>query len=281
MHIFTKSKHLKAHLNLIKDPGNIGFVPTMGALHKGHLSLIDISLKQNKTTIVSIFVNPTQFNNKEDLNKYPRDLQKDLSLLENFNDQIIIFCPSPGELYGSSVTSESFNFGGIENEMEGAFRPGHFDGVGTVLSLFFNLIQPRNAYFGEKDFQQLQIIKKLVEIKKFDINIIGCPIYREPNGLAFSSRNARLSTESRNSADFIYRILKQAKENFGTKNAIQITEECTKAFHNHHSFDLEYFIIAEVDTLKAASEIKSSKKYRAFIAAFIEGVRLIDNIALN
>ncbi len=281
MHVFTKTTYLLNHIEGLKPFPKIGFVPTMGALHKGHLSLTETSLIDNDITIVSIFVNPTQFNNVEDLEKYPRDLQKDLELLENFNNKIIVFCPSPKELYQGTVASQQFNFEGIENEMEGAFRPGHFDGVGTVLSLFFNAITPNNAYFGEKDFQQLQIIKKLVEIKKMKTNIVGCPIFREANGLAFSSRNARLSIEAKKASSFIYHILKNAKDNFGIKNASEITEESIEAFKKNPLFELEYFIIAETKTLKTVNEIQPSKKYRAFIAAFIEEVRLIDNIALN
>jgi len=281
MQVFTLTKHLKSFLKSFSASQNIGFVPTMGALHNGHLSLVENSIGNNDVTIVSIFVNPTQFDKPEDLIKYPRDLQADLELLESFHNNIVVFAPSPKMLYGEEIYSTVFDFGGVENEMEGAFRSGHFDGVGTVLSLFFEIIHPTNAYFGEKDFQQLQIIKKLVEIKGYNIDIIGCPIYREANGLAYSSRNKRLSIKSKETCSFIYDTLKHAKTDFGIKSAKEITAIAAKAFEKHPLFDLEYFIIAETKSLKTAFEIKPNEKYRAFVATFVEGVRLIDNIALN
>lgn len=280
MQVFTKKEHLTSYLKSLQA-SKIGFVPTMGALHAGHLSLVAEALKDNDATVVSVFINPTQFNNPEDLIKYPKDIQADLEFLENYEPELIVFCPSPEEIYGKNITSTAYNFDGIEHEMEGAFRPGHFDGVGTVLSLFFNIVTPHNAYFGEKDFQQLQIIKKLTLIENLPINIIGCSIYRESNGLAFSSRNKRLSSKNQKKSSLIYQILKKVKVDFGTKSVIDITENSKLVFEKHPDFKLEYFIIAETETLKKVTNIDPSKKYRAFVAVYIEGVRLIDNIALN
>src|SRR5690606_8423426 len=159
----------------------IGFVPTMGALHEGHLTLVKKAMQNNDITVVSIFVNPTQFNNSEDLEKYPRTLEKDVSLLARLSDDILVYAPSVEDVYEGKTTSESFDFDGLEFEMEGKFRQGHFDGVGTVVKRFFEIIKPNNAYFGEKDFQQLQIIKKLVEKYQIHVKIIGCKIHRESN----------------------------------------------------------------------------------------------------
>ncbi len=281
MQVFTKKESLTSHLKTFKKSAKIGFVPTMGALHIGHLSLVKRAIKHNDVVVVSVFVNPTQFNNENDLKKYPRDLQADIDLLESFNPNIVIFCPSSDELYGNTTTSKSFNFGGIENEMEGAFRPGHFNGVGTIIAIFFDIINPTNAYFGEKDFQQLQIIKALTSSNNFRTNIVGCPIFREDNGLAFSSRNKRLSEKGKQTASFIYKVLDQAKKDFGTIDAKEIVKSSTNAFIKNSDFNLEYFLIAEIETLKPTTSIESSKKYRAFVAASLEGVRLIDNIALN
>ncbi len=265
-----KAQHLK-----------IGFVPTMGALHEGHLALVKTALLNNDKVFVSIFVNPTQFNNVNDLKTYPRTLEDDLKLLKAISNDILIFAPSVDTVYKGNTTSEKFNFDGLELEMEGKFREGHFDGVGTVVKRFFEIIQPDNAYFGEKDFQQLQIIKKLVENYNIPVNVVGCDIYREGNGLAMSSRNTRLTDEQKNAAPFIYKTLKAAKEQFGTKSANEVTKWVTMQFENQSQLKLEYFIIADVNTLKTVKRKSKNKVYRAFIAVYAGDIRLIDNIALN
>ena len=190
---------------------NIGFVPTMGALHQGHLSLIDEAKEKTDIIITSIFVNPTQFDNKEDLVKYPNTIESDIKLLEKQAKCDILFCPNANEMYQDSISSDHYDFGGIENQMEGKFRKGHFDGVATIVKKFFEIVNPDFAFFGEKDFQQLEIVKKMVEIEKLNIQIIGCPIFREKDGLAMSSRNIRLNESQRNDAPTIYKILKQVK----------------------------------------------------------------------
>jgi pantoate--beta-alanine ligase len=261
---------------------SIGFVPTMGALHHGHLSLVNKGLSQNDIVVVSVFVNPTQFDNTEDLNKYPRTLDVDVELLRKVSDTaIIVYAPAVEDIYGNSIKAESFMFDGLEHEMEGAFREGHFDGVGTIVKRLLEIVKPDYAYFGEKDFQQLQIIKKLVELHHIPVKIVGCSIYRTEDGLAMSSRNTRLTEAHRNSAPFIYKTLKTAKLKFGTKSALSVTEWVEKQFKNEPLLELEYFIIADVKTLKPVKRKSTKKTYRAFIAVYAGDIRLIDNIALN
>lgn len=277
--------HYKQELqNVLSSKKNknstIGFVPTMGALHKGHLSLIKRANKENEVTVVSIFVNPTQFDNKEDLEKYPTDLEKDIALLKKLSDKILIFAPSALEIYDKNIRSKEFEFNGLEKVMEGQFRSGHFNGVATIVELLLLAVMPTQAYFGEKDFQQLQIIKKLVKLKKFPFKIIGCPIEREASGLARSSRNERLSKSTRKKGGFIHETLKSAKLKFGTESANSITEWVTSEFAKSKVFELEYFQIADIETLTPVLKKQENIKYRAFIAVYTEGVRLIDNIAL-
>ena len=261
---------------------SIGFVPTMGALHKGHLSLVDFGFEKDNVIVVSIFVNPTQFNKEEDLVKYPRTLDRDITLLKTISKgEVIIYSPSVEDIYSNNVNADHFKFDGLEHEMEGAFRPGHFDGVGTIIKRFLEIIKPDHAYFGEKDFQQLMIVKKLVELYNIPTKIVGCPIYRAEDGLAMSSRNERLTSEHRSAAPFIYKTLKTAKKKFGTKSAKQVTEWVAKEFKSSQLLELEYFLIADVNTLKPLQRKSKQKTYRAFIAVYAGGIRLIDNIALN
>ena len=282
MKILRTKKEVSTFVNTIKKTNkSLGYVPTMGALHQGHGSLIEQSVSENNYTLVSVFVNPTQFDNATDLDKYPRTLDNDVTLIERISGDIIIFAPKANELYDSKIVSKNYYFDGLEYEMEGKHRAGHFDGVGTILDIFFSLIQPNKAYFGEKDFQQLQIVKKLVAKYNLDVTIIGCPIFREASGLAMSSRNERLSKHSRKEAAFIYKTLLKAKEKFGTKSAIKVEEWVTDQFARNKHFNLEYVSIANVDTLKPVKRKSKNKKYRIFIAAFIDNIRLIDNIALN
>ena len=260
---------------------SIGFVPTMGALHKGHISLAKQAASENELVVVSIFVNPTQFGNAGDLKKYPRTLIKDENLLKTLQNDIIIFAPEPEDLYNGEVISKSYNFGSIATEMEGRYRKGHFDGVGTVLELLFNVVKPTNAYFGEKDFQQLQIVRKLVTLTKQSINIIGCDIFRERNGLAMSSRNQRLTENERQAAGFIYEILSEVKTRFELENPKNLTKWVEAQFREHPLLDLEYFEIADIKNLKTVSDKQDGANYRAFIAAFLNEIRLIDNVPLN
>ena len=274
-------KQLITHLSTLKENHSLGLVPTMGALHIGHVALVNKAIKENNAVVVSIFVNPTQFNNTDDLEKYPQTLRADIEVLERISKDIIVFVPSIEEMYSAEVKSVNYNFGGLEHVMEGAFRAGHFDGVGTIVESLLTLVKPDRAYFGEKDFQQLQIIRKLTELRKIPVEIIGCPIVREANGLAFSSRNERLSNNIRKEAAFIYKTLKSAKKIFGTKSAKNVKDWVTEQFGQHPNLELEYIEITQAKTLRPIVRKQKNKKYRAFIAVYAEGVRLIDNIALN
>lgn len=283
MEAFYTLKSFQNKIDSLGKDNSIAFVPTMGALHKGHLSLIKKAKKENDVVVVSIFVNPTQFDNKDDLKNYPITLENDLKLLKKVNCDLVLI-PKVKEIYPTKITSEHFEFGGIENEMEGKFRKGHFNGVGTIVKRLFEIVKPHKAYFGEKDFQQLQIIKKLVEIEKLPIKVIGCKIFREKDGLAMSSRNARLTTKCRDAAPFIYKILKKVKKKFKKKDFMDseeisaIEKWVEKKLKKQSDLTLEYFTIANESTLKNSSDNQHNP--RAFIAAFAGEIRLIDNIAL-
>ncbi len=283
MKIYSEKKNINIAIQDLKTKNlKIGLVPTMGALHRGHLALVERALDNNDKVVVSVFVNPTQFDNKEDLKKYPRTLDKDVALLKTLSkDRIIVYAPTVNDIYEGNTVAQDFDFDGLEHEMEGKFRDGHFDGVGTIVKRFFEIVKPHNAYFGEKDFQQLQIIKKLVEKHSIPVKIVGCPIYRETTGLAMSSRNTRLKPEYLEAAPFIYKTLTAAKKQFGTKSANKITEWVENQFAKNELLELEYFIIADAETLKSVKRKSSKKSYRAFIAAYADDIRLIDNIALN
>lgn len=282
MLIFNNQNELVAHLAAVsKATTTIGFVPTMGALHEGHLSLLKEAVTHNEVTVISIFVNPTQFNNAEDLAKYPRTLEADVAKIKTVSDKIIVFAPSVDDIYQGHTVSEHFDFDGLENQMEGQFRPGHFNGVGTIVKRLFEIVKPTNAYFGEKDFQQLQIVKKMTAKEKLPVNIVGCPILRESNGLAMSSRNERLSETERKEAAIIYKILKESRKLFAQKSAAEVTHWVQKKFTQYPTFDLEYYQIADEATLLPCIRKNKNKKYRAFIAVFVNNIRLIDTISLN
>jgi pantoate--beta-alanine ligase len=283
VNVYTTKHDISDAIKVLKDQKKkLGFVATMGALHQGHMALVKTALSQNDVAIVSVFVNPTQFNNQEDLDKYPRTLERDINLLKTVStDKIIVFAPTVEAIYNGNTISEQFDFDGLEFEMEGKFREGHFNGVGTIVKRLLEIIQPDKAYFGEKDFQQLQIIKKLAKKYNIPSEIIGCKIQRETSGLAMSSRNERLKEVYKKEASFIYKTLKTAKIKFGTKSANKVTEWVTKQFAKNKLLELEYFIIADEQTLKSMKRKSNKKSYRAFIAVYADDIRLIDNIALN
>jgi pantoate--beta-alanine ligase len=282
MLIFSKQVELRAHLDKVStSTKTIGFVPTMGALHDGHLSLLKTALHQNKLVVMSIFVNPTQFNNAEDLEKYPRNLDNDVKKIATLSNEIIVFAPTVDDIYNGNTVSEKFSFDGLENQMEGKYRPGHFDGVGTIVKRLFEIVQPNNAYFGEKDFQQLQIIKKMVEIHQLPVNVIGCPILREDSGLAMSSRNERLNDEEKNEATLIYKTISEVKNRFSTQTIESLLAYVENVFNDNDKFELDYVEIADEETLEPSKIKLENKKYRIFIAVYINNVRLIDTISLN
>ncbi len=282
MHVFDHKKELVSFLDKEREKNRtIGLVPTMGALHTGHISLVKKALLENDLVVVSIFVNPTQFDKKDDLDKYPRSFESDIDLLKSVSDKIVVFAPTVDEIYGQNVQSQSYKFDGLDKVMEGEFRAGHFDGVGTIVELLLRTVAPDRAYFGEKDFQQLQIIRKMAQLKKLPYTIIGCPIEREPNGLAMSSRNERLSKTTRKEAGFIHETLQAAKSKFGTESANSIKDWVKSEFGKNPMFNLEYFEITDEDTLTPILKKQDGQKYRAFVAVYADNVRLIDNLRLN
>ena len=271
---------LQNYLNNLKNNKKIiGFVPTMGALHYGHLSLVKKSISQNDFTIVSIFINPTQFNSIDDLKTYPSDVDKDLELLRSVSEKIIVFNPEPNELYSGDIKLDRFNFNGLDKYMEGEFREDHFLGVATVVNKLFSLIKADYAYFGEKDFQQLRIIDNLIKQKKFKIKLIRCETIRSEDGLALSSRNNKLNFSSKKIAANLYKALNFAKEKFDILSIDEIEKNIKDNLSHYKEIELEYFVIADEQNLKPI-KTKQNKNYRAFIAAYVSGVRLIDNIKL-
>ncbi|WP_159950218.1 pantoate--beta-alanine ligase [Polaribacter septentrionalilitoris] len=281
MKIFITKKEIKSYLSSLKEQNkSIGFVPTMGALHQGHLSLIKKAQQKNDLVVVSIFVNPTQFDKKEDLINYPKTIENDTKLLKSVSCDVL-FLPSVKEIYADDISSKKFDFDGLEHQMEGKFREGHFDGVGTIVKTLFEIVKPNKAYFGQKDYQQLQIIKKMVKKNRLKVKVKGCPIFREQDGLAMSSRNARLTDAQRKAAPFIYKTLKKVRKKFGTENATIVTEWVENQFKKQPLLELEYFTIADKKTLEPIQKKESGKKYRAFIAVFAGKIRLIDNIQLK
>lgn len=282
MTLFKEKSDLNKKIGYIKEKNlTIGLVPTMGALHKGHLSLVEKSLVENDFTIVSIFINPTQFNDKEDLANYPKNLTKDCDFLEAISDDIIIFAPEISDVYDKNISVKKFDFQGLDRFMEGKYRKGHFEGVATVVSRLFEIVKPNKAYFGEKDYQQLKIIQQLVVQYRIPVNIIGCKIIREDDGLALSSRNSKLGSHSRNIASKIFELLNYCRVHFDSMNLDEIINHVNIFFEKISEIELEYFIIADSETLIPAKEIIKDKQYRAFVAVRLDGVRLIDNIELN
>ena len=280
MKVLKSKKTLIDYVERQREMGKkIGFAPTMGALHQGHLSLYKAAKKENDEVISSIFVNPTQFNNPDDFQKYPKTLEKDLELLEKAGVDAV-YVPNVEEMYPDGLNSKKYDFDGLENEMEGKYRPGHFDGVGTIVEELFRQVQPHNAYFGEKDYQQLAIIKKMVEKTKLPVKIHGVPTLREEDGLAMSSRNVRLTETQRKEATIIYETLVKVKEWFKVLSVEEIKLRVLEIFRNSN-FELEYFVIADEKTLKEANAIDENKEYRAFIVAYAGEVRLIDNMHLG
>lgn len=281
MVVHTQKETLAQALASAVKKKKIGFVPTMGALHAGHISLVKKALEANDLVVVSIFVNPTQFNNSADLEKYPRTPEADIALLQKLDGNVIAYLPEVPDIYDASVSATNYNFGNLESEMEGKHRKGHFDGVGTIVSKLLKIVKPHTAYFGEKDFQQLQIVKKLVAIEKLPVTIVGCPILREKNGLAMSSRNRRLSAKQFEEATLIFKTLKDVREKFSSKSIAELNAMVAERFLQNPHLELEYFEIANEKTLKTARRKRSGAKYRAFVAAYAGDVRLIDNMPLN
>jgi len=281
MKIIKRKSEIYAEIQAFKSVGKkIGFVPTMGALHEGHLVLVKRAVVENDVCIVSIFVNPTQFNNASDLEKYPRNINRDAEMLKQAGCEII-FAPEPSEIYDPTELENlfKFDFGGLDTVMEGKFRQGHFNGVVQIVRKLFNIVQPQKAYFGEKDFQQLAIIHRLVKILNYDIEIIDCPIVRESSGLAMSSRNERLNSGQLKKATEISKVLFESRNFVPQFSPIELKCWVTERINSLHELEVEYFEI--VNTISLQSANSWSEPTIGCIAVYCGEVRLIDNIRYN
>ena len=276
--LFKNSLSLNNHINRLPR-GPIGLVPTMGSIHNGHKKIINKSLNENLYTIVSIFINPTQFDEFEDYNNYPRDIKTDIKILNSINKRILVYAPESFDLYGDNVKHDFFNFDGLELIMEGDIRKNHFNGVATIVKKLILKFNPSNIYFGEKDFQQMLIIKKLLIKENLNTNLVPCETVREKSGLALSSRNKRLSEKEKIEASLIYKTLKEVKSKFKCLNEKKINDYVYNALNNTNC-KIEYFFILNEETLKPDKKIIDYNRYRAFIAVRLGKIRLIDNIKL-
>lgn len=278
MEVFQTVSSLQAVLTNLS--GSVGFVPTMGSLHQGHLSLIEKALEENTHLAISIFVNPTQFEDPTDLEKYPRSLEKDLSMIATIAPKALVFTPAVSEIYHNKLTAGFYSFNGLDKRMEGNSRQGHFQGVAAVVERLFSIVNPDRAYFGEKDYQQLAIIRHIVVQKKLSIAIVGCPIVRDKSGLALSSRNARLSEHHLKQASLLFRSLKQARVLYLDKGASTAQHHVNQLFSQAQEWTLDYFCICDEITLRQIDN-KKTENVRGFIAAQVGEIRLIDNLSFS
>ena len=281
MKLISFKSQLEAEIAEIKYAGKtIGFVPTMGALHDGHLALVSRAVAENDVCVVSVFVNPTQFNNVTDLEKYPRNLNRDAALLESVGCKVV-FAPTPEEIYSANEINSrfEFDFGGLDKVMEGKFRPGHFNGVVQIVSKLFSIVQPDKAYFGEKDFQQLAIIHHMVNTLNFEVEIVDCPIIREPSGLAMSSRNERLTAEQRKKATEISKVLFESRNFVPNFTPATLTNWVIAKINEIEGLEVEYYEIVNSNTLQTLQSWDDPSV--GCIAVFCGEVRLIDNIRYN
>jgi pantoate--beta-alanine ligase len=267
--------------NQLSKDLTIGFVPTMGALHDGHLSLIKKAASENEFVVVSIFVNPLQFNNNSDLVNYPRQEAIDIHLLENTGCNLLFLPDNAEEVFELNKKQQEWDFKGLDNTMEGASRPGHFKGVAEVVSRFFEIIKPQKAYFGEKDFQQLLIIRSMTQMKGFPVKIVPCPILREPSGLAMSSRNQRLTNQGKEDAAVLFEILKMIKHQKEGSLLEDAQHKALEMIKNFKDIQIDYLLLAKEENLEPYINIHFGKNLRIFIAATVEGIRLIDNMPLD
>ncbi|CAN5472844.1 pantoate--beta-alanine ligase [soil metagenome] len=279
MHIFVGIGPLKAYLKHQQSNHlTVGLVPTMGALHKGHLSLIQASKEKNDITVCSIYVNPVQFNNPIDLEKYPRTLDTDIQMLKDAGCDVA-FCPDSSEMYREG-TKLKFEFGPLDKVLEGEFRPGHFSGVALVVAKFFNIVRPQRAYFGQKDFQQFKVISRLVEELKFDLELVCSPIVRESDGLAMSSRNARLNMEDRERAILLSQCLLEARQKLLKGESMATTKRMAFEKCASYGVKIEYLALADREDLTLLESVKNPANAILLMAAYVGDVRLIDNIFL-
>ncbi len=276
MKLIKKIEEFRSLLDNQYESADVGFVPTMGALHRGHLSLVEAAARENRVVVVSVFVNPTQFNNPDDLKRYPRNLDSDLQLLQPAGCDIV-FAPEAEEIYPEPDTRK-FDFGSLERVMEGKYRPGHFNGVAQVVSKLFEIVKPGKAYFGLKDFQQLAIISKMVKMLEMPVEIVPCPIVREESGLAMSSRNELLSAEERKNAAVIYDTLRRGIELSGEKTVAETEKWVIDTINKNPFLNVEYFEIVDFETLQPVMSWNHDGRKIGCIAAYCGDVRLIDNI---
>ncbi len=279
MFLTETRKELQNKLNDLRNLGTVGLVPTMGALHAGHISLVEQAVKENKSVVVTIFVNPAQFNDPKDLERYPRTLSNDLKLLEKTGCKLV-FAPSVKEIYPED-DNRKFNFGMLETIMEGKYRPGHFNGVAQVVSRLFEMINPDKAYFGLKDFQQLAVIKSLVQQLRLPVEIVPCRIIREKSGLAMSSRNEMLSAEERKNAALISETLFKAKELSEQKSVQELAEWIWLTINKNQYLTVEYVEIVDDENLQHVENWNEKNTKVVCVAVYCGKVRLIDNIVLN
>lgn len=281
MKIFRTKQELQQELNGIRNENKvITLVPTMGALHEGHLSLINFAKPLTDVIVCSIFVNPTQFNDPKDLEKYPRPIENDIALLESV-DCDILFMPTVEEMYPENDPEWHIDLGNLDKIWEGEHRPGHFQGVTQIVFKLFDLVKPNQACFGQKDFQQVMVIQRMIDIKKLEIKLLICPIIRSEKGLALSSRNARLSEEGKENALTLSKSLNYIKDNFSQKTVSELLKGAKEILDSNSAVELEYLSICETKTLSPVQEIETDKNYVALITAWVENVRLIDNILLS
>ncbi len=272
-------EHLRLETERLAQGKSVGFVPTMGALHRGHLSLVEQAVAENAIAVVSVFVNPTQFNDSKDLERYPRTLENDLKLLKP-TGCAIVFAPNAKEVYPEPDTRK-FNFGKLEAVMEGEHRPGHFNGVAQVVSRLFDMVEPNKAYFGLKDFQQLAIVKSMVKQLQLPVEIVPCAIIREKSGLAMSSRNELLTEEQRENASIISETLFKAKELMGQKTVQELKEWVVGEINRNPFLNVEYFDVVDDEQLQTVKSWNEENTKVACVAAFCGKIRLIDNIVFN
>jgi len=266
--------------NLLRQKASIGFVPTMGALHEGHISLIEKSKSENETTVCSIFINPTQFNNLTDLEKYPVTIDADIEKLITAKTDVL-FLPSVEEMYPSGLKNMPiYDIGYLDTILDGKFRPGHFNGVSLIVHKLLIAVKPHKLYLGEKDFQQCLVIKRMIALQNLQVEVITCPTLRDEDGLAKSSRNTRLSAEARAKAPLIYACLVSIKDNVNSTSFQQTQQNWIQKL-TENGFDTEYILLANADNLELITEFDESKKMVVLIAAFLDGVRLIDNLRIN
>ena len=282
MLLFKRVSDLQKHLNLLKNKGlHIGFVPTMGGLHRGHISLITRSRTECDVTVASIFVNPTQFNNVVDLEKYPRTTEKDIEMLAESGCDIL-FMPDVPEIYPNGMTpSVKFNFGKLDRILEGVFRPGHFEGMAQVVQHFLNIVNPNRLYMGQKDFQQAAIVRRMLELMKSETELVSCPIQRESDGLAMSSRNGQITPEDRPKVALIYNVLAEAADRVGEYRPAEIQQLALSKLKTEPHFKVEYFEIVDGRTLLPIQLFEDTDYAVALVAVWVGDVRLIDNMILK